>query len=334
MKNKKILILGGTGALGKTLIRRYQDTNSISIFSRDEHKHVVMQKDSQYNDNVDYKIGDVKDRDSIRNSIDDFKPDVVINTAALKHVPICENNSFESVNVNILGHQNVIEAVKRSNHKIETLIFISTDKACKPINIYGMCKAISEKMYMDFAYKQDDIKVCLVRYGNVLESTGSVIPFFKSLLEKESKTLPITHFDMTRFLLSLEQATDLIQWSYDCSVSHGKIAIPKVKSFLITDIARCLAKHYGREDELEEVGIRPGEKIHEEMISSEEWLKTEDAGENYLINQKVDFYSPGEPLDNDFLYKEMKSYNSRDSLMGFDEAYEFLLKTGVLDAES
>jgi FlaA1/EpsC-like NDP-sugar epimerase len=189
-------------------------------------------------------------------------------------------------------------------------------------------------MYMDFAYKQDDIKVCLVRYGNVLESTGSVIPFFKSLLEKGSKTLPITHFDMTRFLLSLEQATDLIQWSYDCSVSHGKIAIPKVKSFLITDIARCLAKHYGREVELEEVGIRPGEKIHEEMISSEEWLKTEDAGENYLINQNVDFYSPGEPLDSDFLYKEMKSYNSRDSLMGFDEAYEFLLETGVLDAKS
>ena len=117
MKDKKILIIGGTGALGKTLIRRYQDMNSILIFSRDEHKHVVMQKDTQYNDNVDYKIGDVKDRDSIRNSIDDFKPDVVINTAALKHVPICENNSFESVNVNILGHQNVIEAVKRSNHK-------------------------------------------------------------------------------------------------------------------------------------------------------------------------------------------------------------------------
>ncbi len=334
MKNKKILILGGTGALGKTLLRRYQDTNSISIFSRDEHKHVVMQKDSQYNNSVEYRIGDVKDRDSIRNSLDDFKPDVVINTAALKHVPICENNSFESVNVNILGHQNVIEAVKRSNHKIETLIFISTDKACKPINIYGMCKAISEKMYMDFAYKQDDIKVCLVRYGNVLESTGSVIPFFKSLLEKGSKTLPITHFDMTRFLLSLEQATDLIQWSYDYSDSHGKIAIPKVKSFLITDIARCLAKHYGSKVELEEVGIRPGEKIHEEMISSEEWLKTEDAGENYLINQNVDFYSPGEPLDNDFLYKEMKSYNSRDSLMGFDEAYDFLVKTGVLDEKS
>jgi len=333
MKNKRILILGGTGALGKTLIRRYQDTNSILIFSRDEHKHVVMQKDSQYNDSVEYKIGDVKDRDSIRNSIDDFKPDIVINTAALKHVPICENNSFESVNVNILGHQNVIEAVKRTNHKIETLIFISTDKACKPINIYGMCKAISEKMYMDFAYKQDDIKVCLVRYGNVLESTGSVIPFFKSLLEKGSKTLPITHFDMTRFLLSLEQATDLIQWSYDYSDSHGKIAIPKVKSFLITDIARCLAKHYGSEVELEEVGIRPGEKIHEEMISSEEWLKTEDAGENYLINQNMDFYSPGEPLDIDYTTKEMKSYNSRDSLMGVDEAYDFLVKTGVLDAK-
>ena len=137
---------------------------------------------------------------------------------------------------------------------------------------------------------------------------------------------------MTRFLLSLEQATDLIQWSYDYPDSHGKIAIPKVKSFLITDIAKCLGKHYNNSEiELEEVGIRPGEKIHEEMISSEEWLKTEDVGENYLINQNVDFYSPGEPLDKDYSSKEMKSYNSKDSLMGYEEAYEFLQKTGVLD---
>ena len=332
MKNKKILILGGTGALGKTLIKKYQKDNEIFVFSRDEHKHVNMQKNPNFKDNITYIIGDVKDIDSVKNSIGDFKPHIVINTAALKHVPICESNAFESVNVNIIGHQNVIDSVKHSNHKIESLIFISTDKACKPINIYGMCKAISEKLYMDFANKQSDIKVCLVRYGNVLESTGSVIPFFKGLLDKNSKTLPITHKDMTRFLLTLEQATELIEWTYNHTDSHGKIAIPKIKSFLITDIAKCLIKHSNLEDKvkLEYVGVRPGEKIHEEMVSSEEWLKTEDAGENYLINQNINFFPPGEPSTKGFLNKEMKSYNSKDSLMGFKEAYEFLQNTGVL----
>ena len=143
MKNKKILILGGTGALGKTLIKKYQKDNKIFVFSRDEHKHVNMQKNPNFKDDITYIIGDVKDINSVKNSIGDFKPHIVINTAALKHVPICESNAFESVNVNIIGHQNVIDSVKHSSHKIESLIFISTDKACKPINIYGMCKAIS-----------------------------------------------------------------------------------------------------------------------------------------------------------------------------------------------
>ena len=332
MKNKRILILGGTGALGRTLLDRYQDNNQIMIFSRDEHKHVNMQKDKRYHDDVQYKIGDVKDIDSIRNAIEDYKPNVVINTAALKHVPICESNTFESVNVNIIGHRNVINSVKRSNHRIETLIFISTDKACKPINIYGMCKAISEKLYMDYATKQDDIKVCLVRYGNVLESTGSVIPFFKHLIEVgDGDVLPITDFRMTRFLLSLPQATDLIQWSYDNPNSHGKIAIPKVKSFLISNIAKCLQQHYGKEMKIKEVGIRPGEKIHEEMISSEEWLRTENHDENYLITQENEFFQPGQPstigVDAPI---EMYSYSSKDDLMDLEETMKFLKETGVI----
>ncbi len=320
MKNKKILILGGTGALGKTIIKKYQHENQIIVFSRDEHKHVNMQKDSIFNSKIVYAIGDIKDKNSIVNALEDFKPDIVINTAALKHVPICENNAFESVNVNILGHQNLIEATKQSTHKIETLIFVSTDKACKPINVYGMCKAISEKLYIDYASKQNDMKICLVRYGNVLESTGSVIPFFKKLLHEGKTFLPITHKDMTRFLLTLEQATDLIEWAYNNPSSHGKIAIPKIKSFLITDIAKSLIKFYKLEDkvDLKFIGIRPGEKIHEEMISSEEWLRTED-GENYLINN--------DQITNN---KEMYSYNSATSVMGFSEAYEFLSKCKVL----
>jgi UDP-N-acetylglucosamine 4,6-dehydratase/5-epimerase len=316
MKNKKILIIGGTGALGKTLIKRYQGINDILILSRDEHKHVYLSKEEWVSEDVKFRIGDVKDIDSLRNTIEDYKPDVIINTAALKHVPICEANPYESVNVNVIGHQNLIQAIKWSSHTIETLIFVSTDKACKPINVYGMCKAISERLYIEYANQQSDIKVCLVRYGNVLESTGSVIPFFKKLLEEGKTSLPITDMRMTRFLLTLERATELIDWAYN-NDTHGKIAIPKVESFSIKSIANALIKWKGIDGELDIVGIRPGEKLHEEMISDIEWMRTVDAGENFLIT------------DN-FVTNDTKSYNSLDSLMDDDKVYEFLENSEVI----
>jgi len=319
MNNKKILLIGGTGALGKTLIGLYQNNNIIKVLSRDEHKQVAMETNPIYTNNVSYMIGDVKDKNSILNAIEDFKPNIIINTAALKHVPICEVNPYESVNVNIIGHQNLLEAVRRSIHKIETLIYISSDKACKPVNVYGMSKAISERMYIEFAKKQTDIKVCLVRYGNVLESTGSVIPYFKQLIQSNSKFLPITDQRMTRFLLTLESAAKLIEWSYNSPYSHGKIAIPKVKSFKITDIARSLIKHYTDDEnsiELKTVGIRKGEKLHEEMISAEEWMRTEEH-EHYLISD-------------DIIRDECISYNSYDALMPESEIYNFLVKSNVI----
>ena len=313
MKNKRILIIGGTGALGKTLISTYNDFSDIMVFSRDEHKQVNLQK--QY-PNLTYQIGDVKDKDSILKAINSYKPEIVINTAALKHVPVCEVNPIESVQVNISGHQNLLDAVSVSNHKIETLVFISTDIACKPINVYGMCKAISEKIYMNFA-KTTDIKTVIVRYGNVLESTGSVIPYFKSLLDNKADYLPITDVKMTRFLLSLQQAINLIQWAYDNPNSHGKIAIPKVKSMKITDIAKALIDFYECEVELKEIGIRDGEKLHEEMISLEESAFTDYSQENYLIG-------------NDRVNDKLKSYDSEDSLMNSSEVLPFLRENGVV----
>ena len=328
MKDKRILIIGGTGALGKTLIKKYHQENKIMIFSRDEHKHVDLLK--QYPKIKSY-LGDIRDKSSITNSFSKFKPHVVINTAALKHVPICENNAIESVKTNILGHQNLIEVTSEFN-KLETLIFISTDKACKPINIYGMCKAISEKLYYNYAESTENTKVVMVRYGNVLESTGSVIPYFKSLIESGQNYLPITHPDMTRFLLTLDDATDLIAWAYNYEHSHGKIAIPKIKAMKVTDIAECLIEEKVREKQrslgfvddgddvvdvtLKVVGIRPGEKVHEELISKEEWLRTTDH-ENYLIGTKT-------------ISDELWSYNSKDSLMDSSETYKFLQESGVV----
>ena len=313
MNNKKILIFGGAGALGKTLIKRYYEHNEIIVFSRDEHKHYNLLKEYP---KVKSIIGDIKDKDSINNALLKEKPNIVINAAALKHVPICEDNPYESVKTNIIGHQNLIECV--SLYNIETLIFVSTDKACKPINVYGMCKAISEQLYISFAKQQDKTKVVIVRYGNVLESTGSVIPFFKDLLDdSNTTTLPITHPEMTRFLLTLEQATDLIHWAYSYDGSHGKIAVPKVKSLKVTDVANALIKSYERNIDLIMIGIRPGEKLHEEMVSSEEWRKTEEL-ENFFL------------IGNDPINDEQHSYNSLDYLMDSSDAYKFLKESGVI----
>ena len=320
MKDKRILIIGGTGALGKTLIRTYQNSNNIRVFSRDEHKQVyLMSADWVNKNNVSCMIGDVKDKDSISNALIEYKPDIVINAAALKHVPICESNPYESVNVNIIGHQNLLECITKSTHKIETIIYVSSDKACKPVNVYGMSKAISERLYIEYAKKQTDIKVCLVRYGNVLESTGSVIPYFKQLLSNNAEFLPITDMRMTRFLLTLDSAVELIDWAYHTKESHGCIAIPKVQSFKIEHIAKALVKHYlGDVDAipLKYVGIRKGEKLHEEMISDEEWMRTIEM-KNYLITDNI-------------VTDEHKSYNSYDELMPEEDVYDFLKATNVL----
>jgi len=331
MKNKKILIIGGTGALGQTLIERYYKTNDIIIFSRDEHKHVNLKNKYKTLDVKDtihepagasstklkFHIGDVKDKSSIMQALNEYQPDIIINTAALKHVPVCESNPYESVKTNIIGHKNLIDCVCACQYEIETLMFISTDKACSPINVYGMCKAISEKLYVDFANKQDKIKVVLCRYGNVLESTGSVIPFFKNLLEQNTTYLPITHENMTRFLLTLDDAVNLIQWAYDHDESHGNIVVPNIKALKIVDIAKELSSHYSKDIEIRIVGIRPGEKLHESMISMEESLRTKPYNEYFMITDEI-------------LHSKPWTFSSDSSLMESHETKEFLINTGIL----
>ena len=315
MKNQTILILGGTGALGQTLIKRYIDGNKIIVFSRDEHKQVNLSR--KFKDVV-FQIGDVKDKESVLQSLNEYKPDIVINTAALKHVPICEDNPYESVKTNIIGHKNLIDCVNLSKHQIETLMFISTDKACKPINVYGMCKAISERLYIDYANKQSDVKVVLCRYGNVLESTGSVIPFFKSLLDKGGQELPITDKRMTRFLITLDESVDLIDWSFNHPHSHGKIVVPRLKSMKVTDLAEELGKSYGINNvKLNYVGIRPGEKIHEEMVSLEESLRCETYDKYFMITDNL-------------INEEAWSFASNTVIMPSDEVNEFLKSKKVI----
>ncbi len=318
VKNKRIMIIGGTGALGTALTDRWCDNNDVLVFSRNEHKQEDMKR--QY-PNVLYRIGDVKDKGSILRTMYEFKPDIIVNTAAMKTVWVAQDNPYETILTNIVGHQYLIDCVRECQHQIETLMFISTDKACSPVNVYGMSKGIAEQMYVNFAKEQKDIKVALCRYGNVLDSTGSLIPVFKDIVERGAESLPITNFDMTRFLITLDEAIDLIEWSYDCIHSHGKIVVPKLQSMKIIDFAKAIAKSLGKEDiNFHKIPIRNGEKLHEEMISSIEYQRVEELSEKYLM---IGYERNNEDYDHIPLNSEFHLMNSEDS-------YQFLVDKGVL----
>ena len=319
MINKRIMIIGGTGALGKQLTERWKSGNDILIFSRNEHKQEEMKR--KYPEAL-YRIGDVKDKESILRSMYEFKPNVIVNTAALKTVWVAQDNPYETILTNIVGHQYLIDCVRECRHQIESLMFISTDKACSPVNVYGMSKGIAEQMYINFAKEQTDIKVALCRYGNVLDSTGSLIPVFKDMIKKGAESLPITNFDMTRFLITLDEAIDLIEWSYQSPDSHGKIIVPKLESMKIIDFAKAIAKSLGKDDiKFHKIPIRDGEKLHEEMISSIEMQRTENTdSEKYMaINW--------ERNNEDYNHTPL---NSQFHVMDEDDTYLFLLDKGVL----
>ena len=319
MINKRVMIIGGTGALGKQLTERWKSGNDILIFSRNEHKQEEMKR--KYPEAL-YRIGDVKDKESILRSMYEFKPNVIVNTAALKTVWVAQDNPYETILTNIVGHQYLIDCVRECRHQIESLMFISTDKACSPVNVYGMSKGIAEQMYVNFAKEQTDIKVALCRYGNVLDSTGSLIPVFKDMIKKGAESLPITNFDMTRFLITLDEAIDLIEWSYQSPDSHGKIIVPKLESMKIIDFAKAIAKSLGKDDiKFHKIPIRDGEKLHEEMISSIEMQRTENTdSEKYMaINW--------ERNNEDYNHTPL---NSQFHTMDEDDTYLFLLDKGVL----
>ena len=319
MINKRVMIIGGTGALGKQLTERWKSGNDILIFSRNEHKQEEMKR--KYPEAL-YRIGDVKDKESILRSMYEFKPNVIVNTAALKTVWVAQDNPYETILTNIVGHQYLIDCVRECRHQIESLMFISTDKACSPVNVYGMSKGIAEQMYVNFAKEQTDIKVALCRYGNVLDSTGSLIPVFKDMIKKGAESLPITNFDMTRFLITLDEAIDLIEWSYQSPDSHGKIIVPKLESMKIIDFAKAIAKSLGKDDiKFHKIPIRDGEKLHEEMISSIEMQRTENTdSEKYMaINW--------ERNNEDYNHTPL---NSQFHVMDEDDTYLFLLDKGVL----
>ncbi len=264
----KILIFGGTGSLGKTLVSKFIDEYDIFVFSRDEAKHVAIK---QLYPQVRCLIGDVRDRDAVLDAVLKVKPRVIINAAALKNVPEVEEVPMEAVKTSILGTENINFAARQAANLPIKVLTVSTDKAVKPVNAYGMAKALQERLHIR---SNGNGLICnAVRYGNVLQSRGSLIPILKERFKKD-QVVSITHKDMTRFFLSLDDSVELIKTAL-ADDSGGKIFVPKARSAKVTDVVSVLREHYGRaENKVQFTQIRPGEKIDEVLICREELPRT------------------------------------------------------------
>ena len=281
MLNKKsVLITGGTGSFGKqfiaTILDRFPEVKKIIIFSRDELKQSELKQKYPERDfpQLRFFIGDVRDRSRVKQACEGV--DVIIHAAAIKQVDTAEYNPTECIRTNIDGAENVIHAALECG--VKNVVALSTDKACAPINLYGATKLVSDKLFSaaNNIRGSKDIKFSVVRYGNVMGSRGSVIPFFLS--KKTDSELPITHREMTRFNISLQDGVDMVMYAIENHLG-GEIFIPKIPSFRILDVAEAIAPN----SKIKDVGIRPGEKLHEEMITDTDSLNTIDLGKYYAI---------------------------------------------------
>ncbi|MDR1584530.1 MAG: UDP-N-acetylglucosamine 4,6-dehydratase (inverting) [Prevotellaceae bacterium] len=291
LNNKAVLITGGTGSFGKkfieTLLRDYVRIKRIVIYSRDELKQFELKQKypAQKYPQLRFFIGDVRDQERLKKACEGI--DVIIHAAAIKQVDTAEYNPEECIKTNIGGAQNVINAALAS--EVKEVVALSTDKACAPINLYGATKLASDKLFVaaNNIKGKRDIRFSVVRYGNVMGSRGSVIPFF--IEKRKTGIIPITHPEMTRFNISLQDGVNLVMYT----LSHhlgGEIFVPKIPSYKITDVATAIAPNAKQEI----VGIRPGEKLHEEMITETDSLNTIDLGDYYAILPSVSYNHPNE----------------------------------------
>lgn len=343
-EGKNILITGGTGSLGKVLLGRllsgeYGKPKTITIFSRDEAKQHYLRMAyakkkyqteeiifEDFKNRIKFVIGDIRDYHSVLRVLKG--KDIVFNTAALKQVPSCEYFPYEAVQTNIIGAENIVRAIVENDLPVETVVGISTDKACKPVNVMGMTKAIQEKIFESANLYAEKTRFIKVRYGNVLASRGSVIPLFHEQI-KNGGPITITTEEMTRFLLNLNKAVDIIFTAYK-NGKKGETFIPRVPASKITNIAKALIGD--RKIEIKVTGIRPGEKIHEILISEEEKNRVREvsdkSGDYYVIGPTLP-----ELMDKNIKFTSLdKEYSSANDLMNLEETIK-LLKNNKLMIE-
>lgn len=318
--NAKILLTGGSGSwwneLTKQLLEKYSP-KEIIIYSRSELPQVIMKRKLAEYKNIRYVIWDVRDYNRLYETM--IWVDYVFHLAALKHVPICEDDPWESVQTNISWTENVIKSA--INQGVKMVIDVSTDKACNPINVYWACKSVWEKLIIQANKKPTNTRFVCVRAWNVMWTNGSIIPFFKELL-KEWKSLPITHIEMTRYFMTLSEAIWLLFKA--CENCYGwETYVTKMPACRIMDLAKVLSKHYKRDFTYHDIWIRPWEKLHEELISEFEAPHTVE-DENFRIHLPVDWYLKSEYQN----YKKMidKKYTSNDYLMNEIEIHNMLKK--------
>lgn len=336
LDGKRILVTGGTGSLGQTLVKRILTgelgtPEQITVFSRDEAKQHYMRLDFLHRetatddviyqnskDRLNFRIGDIRDYPAVVAAM--RGADIVFNAAALKQVPSCEYYPFEAVLTNIYGAANIVRAVRENDLPVKKIIGISTDKACKPINVMGMTKALQERVLIEANRDLPNVQLNCVRYGNVIASRGSIVPLFVDQIKK-GQTLTITLPEMTRFLLSLDRAVDTVFEAVK-SEGRGLTFVPKVASAKITDVADVLMGD--KKLPIEFTGIRPGEKVHEIMVSEEECFRTVERGDYYVILPVL----PELRDETDVSAALATEYSSRDNNLTGSELRDLLLTAG------
>lgn len=309
LNGKSILVTGGTGSFGKkfieTIFEKYPKVKRVVVFSRDELKQYEMAQkypESKF-PQLRFFIGDVRDGDRLKRACENI--DIIIHAAALKHVPVAEYNPMECIKTNINGAENIVTAALDCG--ASTVVALSTDKACAPINLYGATKLCSDKLFIAANNMKGNrnLKFSVVRYGNVLGSRGSVVPFF--IKKRADGILPITHEGMTRFNITLEEGVAMVMYAIENSWG-GELFIPKIPSYKILDVAKAVAPNC----KTEVVGIRPGEKLHEEMITETDSMSTYDCGKYYVITPAVPIWNTNDWM-NEFNAKKVPDgfkYNS------------------------
>jgi len=330
-KGKTVLITGGTGYLGRALAREIlkYEPQSIRLLGRDEVKHHRTQEEFEHNEKLRHFVGDVRDYTRLLSAT--READIVIHAAAMKRIDLIEYNVTEAVKTNVQGTMNVVRACLESD--VEKVVFVSTDKACSPINSYGATKMLGEKIFIESNYSKGDKKTSFVavRYGNVLDSTGSVIPFFVDRIKK-GKSIPLTDKRMTRFMISANHAVQLIFDALKYG-EGGELFVPNLKAFKIQDLAEVLKEHHGSDSKIEETGIRPGEKIHEDLLNEEECRRAFHLKNNIVvlseINYPVKLDAKTEYLEETNRFSG-SSYCSKDCIVEKGKIKEILEKAGVL----
>ena len=321
--NKTILIYGGTGSLGYALADRYLATNKIVNYSRDESKHWKMRLEYNNNKNLSFIIGDIRDKDRVKTSLLRTNPNIVIIAAAMKHIDQCEFATHECINTNLIAIKNVVDSIEELQDKLtklETSCFISTDKACSPVNVYGMAKAISEAIMVEKSYYIKNIKFVTVRYGNVLNSRGSIIPILHQVGKDDRvNEFKLTHNNMTRFVMTLEQSVDLVDHAITKAES-GDIVIPKLISMNVKDLIELFSELYNKPYIVS--GLRPGEKMLESLINETQSMR--------LVIDEDGYHYIKPYYNNQTFNPDPKEYNSKMNPLSKEELREYLYNLNLL----